>query len=425
MLSASSRIARAAWRFNKRYEQSERENHVPNDPFSSPQPGRAPASDELASKAFPHTLSDIHFRLLVDAVQDYAIFMLDPDGQVVSWNRGAQSIKGYVAGEIVGQHFSMFYTPEDVASGKPHAELALAASEGRIEDEGWRMRKDGSRFWANVTITAIRAPDGALHGFAKVTRDMTDRLRLIELQHASALSSHVQSAREDERTRIARELHDDLGQQLVALKMDVALLDQAATGDGKTACHALSQTIALQAQIDSIIASARRIAGGLRPPMLDDLGLGAALEWLAAEFRNRYGLVVTVQNMADQLSLSATAATAIFRVVQEALTNVTRHAEATQVRVEMRLAQNEFRLHVEDDGKGTTLDGNRSSENFGLLSMQERVRQLRGKIAFDSAPGDGFRIDVRFPIEVVKEKDDGNQDASLARRATDESFPTT
>ncbi|WP_063779111.1 PAS domain-containing sensor histidine kinase [Caballeronia mineralivorans] len=424
MLSASPRVARAGRLFNNRYEQSERENHVPGDPFSSPQPGSAPASDELASKAFPHTLSDIHFRLLVDAVQDYAIFMLDPDGRVVSWNRGAQSIKGYVAGEIVGQHFSVFYTPEDVTIGKPHAELALAASEGRIEDEGWRMRKDGSRFWANVTITAIRAPDGALHGFAKVTRDMTDRLRLIELQHASALSSHVQSAREEERTRIARELHDDLGQQLVALKMDVALLDQPAEGDDGTACHAISQTIALQAQIDSIIASARRIAGGLRPPMLDDLGLGAALEWLAAEFRNRYGLVVTVQNTADQLPLSATAATAIFRVVQEALTNVTRHAEATQVRVEMRLAQNEFRLHVEDDGKGTTLDGHQSNENFGLLGMQERVRQLRGKIAFDSAPGDGFRIDVRLPIEVVKAKDDGNQDASLARRATDESFPS-
>src|SRR5258707_15178368 len=115
MLSASPRIARAGRLFSNRYEQSERENHVPGDPFSSPHPDSAPASDELTSKAFPHTLSDIHFRLLVDAVQDYAIFMLDPEGRVVSWNRGAQSIKGYVAGEIVGQHFSVFYTPEDAA----------------------------------------------------------------------------------------------------------------------------------------------------------------------------------------------------------------------------------------------------------------------------------------------------------------------
>ena len=375
---------------------------MPSDRHSPPLHSGTPSSDELASNAFPHVPSDIHFRLLVDAVQDYAIFMLDPQGHVASWNQGAQSIKGYAAREIIGQHFSVFYTPEDVASGKPRTELTLAASQGRIEDEGWRVRRDGSRFWANVTITAIRAPDGALRGFAKVTRDMTDRLRLVELQHASALSSHVQSAREEERTRIARELHDDLGQQLVALKMDVALLDQAATEDGKTARHTIAQTVALQVQIDSIIASARRIAGGLRPPMLDDLGLGAALEWLAAEFRNRYGLAVTVQNAVDQLALSPTAATAIFRMVQEALTNVTRHAEATRVCVQIRTVQDEFRLHIEDDGKGTTLNRNRGKDSFGLLGMQERVRQLHGQITFDSAPSDGFRIDIRLPIDAVK-----------------------
>ncbi|WP_370469647.1 PAS domain S-box protein [Caballeronia sp. SBC2] len=380
---------------------------MPSDRPSSPLPSGAPAGDELVSNAFPHALSDIHFRLLVDAVQDYAIFMLDPDGRVASWNRGAQSIKGYAAREIIGQHFSVFYTQEDIAAAKPRTELALAASEGRIEDEGWRVRKDGSRFWANVTITAIRAPDGALRGFAKVTRDMTDRLRLLELQHASALSLHVQSAREEERTRIARELHDDLGQQLVALKMDIALLDQAATEDGKTARHTIAQTIALQVQIDSIIASARRIAGGLRPPMLDDLGLAAALEWLAAEFRNRYGLAVTVLNKADQLALSPTAATAIFRMVQEALTNVTRHSEATRVSVEMHVMQDEFRLHIEDNGKGTTLDRNRNKDNFGLLGMQERVRQLHGRVTFDSAPGDGFRIDICLAANAVKANHDG------------------
>jgi PAS domain S-box-containing protein len=397
----SAHRAAAVWRFNK---SSERENDVPGDPPYSLQ-DLAPTRDAQAAHAFPDALSDIHFRLLVDSVQDYAIFMLDPGGRVASWNRGAQKIKGYSAPEIVGQHFSVFYTPEDVARGKPRAELALAATEGRTEDEGWRVRKDGSRFWANVTITAIRAADGSLHGFAKVTRDMTDRLRLNELQHASALSLHMQSAREDERSRIARELHDDLGQQLVALKMDVALLDQVATGESETARHALSRTTALQAQIDSIIASTRRLAAGLRPPMLDDLGLGAALEWIAAEFGNRYGLVVTVHNAVEQLDLSEMAATAIFRMVQEALTNVTRHAEAKRVRVEMRLVRDEFQLHIEDNGKGTTLDGNRSKDAFGLLGMQERVRQLNGWIAFDSAPQDGFRIDIRLPLAAVKAPD--------------------
>ena len=124
-------------------------------------------------------------RLLIESVADYAIFMLDPDGIVRGWNPGAQAIKGYHAGEIVGRHFSVFYTPEDQQAGKPAAELQAAATQGRIEDEGWRVRKDGTLFWANVVITAMRSPSGELLGFAKVTRDMTERRRLEELERSS------------------------------------------------------------------------------------------------------------------------------------------------------------------------------------------------------------------------------------------------
>jgi PAS domain S-box-containing protein len=124
--------------------------------------------------------SEEHFRLLVAGVKDYAILMLDPDGYVVSWNAGAERIKGYQAGEIIGQHFSRFYSPGDIHSGKPELELKVAASEGRFEEEGWRVRKDGTRFWANVILTAIRGETGALRGFAKVTRDITERKRAEE-----------------------------------------------------------------------------------------------------------------------------------------------------------------------------------------------------------------------------------------------------
>ncbi|HXJ54591.1 MAG TPA: PAS domain S-box protein [Burkholderiales bacterium] len=117
--------------------------------------------------------SDDRFRLLVDSVKDYAIFMLDPDGRVLTWNAGAELIKGYSASEIIGEHFSRFYPPE--ARDFPAYELKVAAAEGRFEDEGWRVRKDGSRFWANVVITALYGSDKALVGFAKVTRDLTDR----------------------------------------------------------------------------------------------------------------------------------------------------------------------------------------------------------------------------------------------------------
>jgi formate hydrogenlyase transcriptional activator len=124
--------------------------------------------------------SEERFRLLVEGAMDYAIFMLDPEGRVATWNSGAERIKGYTADEILGQHFSRFYPQESVERGKPQHELEVAATEGRFEDEGWRIRKDGSRFWANVIITAMRGQNGELFGFSKVTRDFTDRKRAEE-----------------------------------------------------------------------------------------------------------------------------------------------------------------------------------------------------------------------------------------------------
>ncbi len=123
----------------------------------------------------PETVSDRSYRELVETVRDYAIFHLDPVGNIVTWNTGARRLKGYEKKDIVGQHFSVFYPPEDIASGKPAHELVVAEAEGRFEDEGWRIRKDGSRFWANVIITALRNENGQLIGFAKVTRDLTER----------------------------------------------------------------------------------------------------------------------------------------------------------------------------------------------------------------------------------------------------------
>ena len=133
---------------------------------------------KLAQEAL--RLEQERFRLLVASVKDYAIFMLDPSGRVATWNAGAERIKGYRADEIIGQHFSRFYPPAEVLAGKPGHELEVAGREGRFEDEGWRLRKDGTRFWANVIITALHDPSGRLTGFGKVTRDLTERHRLEE-----------------------------------------------------------------------------------------------------------------------------------------------------------------------------------------------------------------------------------------------------
>src|SRR5882762_2453869 len=129
------------------------------------------------------------FRLFVESVQDYAIFMLDPEGRIVTWNAGAERAKGYKASEIIGRHFSSFYSAEDVRAGRPQRLLDLALREGRVEDEGWRVRKDGSQFWANVTITAVRDAAGKLIGFGKVTRDLTAHRRAdLALRHSEERS---------------------------------------------------------------------------------------------------------------------------------------------------------------------------------------------------------------------------------------------
>jgi PAS domain S-box-containing protein len=129
--------------------------------------------------------SEERFRLLVESVRDYAIFMLDPEGRVQSWNAGAQAIKGYAAPEVIGKHFSIFYTTDDIASGKPARELSQALRTGRAHDEGWRVRKDGSVFWADVTITPVHDSDGRLRGYAKVTHDMSERRRLADLESST------------------------------------------------------------------------------------------------------------------------------------------------------------------------------------------------------------------------------------------------
>jgi len=363
---------------------------------------RQGSSDSNSSR----NLSDIdiehRYRLLIEAVRDYAIFMLDASGNVTSWNPGAQRAKGYLADEIVGRHFSVFYTGEDIAAGKPQQLLTAATSRGRVEDEGWRVRKDGSRFWANVVITAVYDDNGELAGFAKITRDMTERRRLEELERASAASAMVQQARENEQKRIARELHDDLGQQITALKMALAVheTELAQLVAGKTR-ERLGSLRAMAGQIDAMAASMRRIAADLRPPVLDDLGLEAALEWMTEGFEQRYGVPVRCEIRSDALRLNDLAAISLYRVVQEALTNVARHAQANEVSVTLLADDRYCHLRIDDDGVGLPTDSTPRSDSFGLLGMRERISQLGGVLSVESSPGRGVTITARVPLSRI------------------------
>lgn len=383
--------------------------------------------------------SEERFRLLVQSVQEYAIFNLDPLGNVVTWNNGAERLKGYRAEEILGKHFSSFYPTEDVASGKPKRILEVAARSGQSEDEGWRIRKDGSRFWANVVVTALRGAKGSLQGFAKVTRDMTERhekeetlakaKELLELrveQRATvlarvneelrteiadrvraeeqlrtsrdqlrALAARLQNVREEERTSIAREIHDQLGQACTAIKMDLALIGHKTTKRQTRLRAKVDSAIQL---VDEMIVTLRRIASELRPRTLDDLGLNAALEGQAQEFESRTQIRCRVTLPQEPLVLDAERSTAIFRIFQESLTNVARHAHATRVEARLEREANHLIFQVRDNGRGFDPDEAKVRKSLGLVGMQERAHLLNGELKVEGVPGTGTTMTLRIPL---------------------------
>jgi PAS domain S-box-containing protein len=209
------------------------------------------------------------FRLLVESVKDYAIFILDPGGHVSTWNLGAERIKGYRADEIVGKHFSIFYPPEVVAAGTCELELDVAAHTGRFEDEGWRIRKDGSRMWANVVITALRGPDGDLIGFAKVTRDLTERRAAEEARQALAAekATLAEKARIHEfQERFLAILGHDLRNPLASIDVGAGILRQRSTDPAslRVLDRMQSSSLRMSRMIEQILDLTRaRLAGGL------------------------------------------------------------------------------------------------------------------------------------------------------------------
>ena len=205
-----------------RGRQLELESHVRRRTADLEDANRKLEADISARKRTEQMLteSERRFRLMVDSVVDYAIFRLDTEGRVASWNAGAQRINGYSEQEILGEHFSRFYPPEEVERGKPARELEIAAREGRYEEEGWRVRKDGSRFWASVVVTAVRDENGALLGFSKVTRDLTERNRAeAELVRAKMAAERASEAKSQFLANMSHELRTPLNSLLILARL--------------------------------------------------------------------------------------------------------------------------------------------------------------------------------------------------------------
>jgi PAS domain S-box-containing protein len=346
--------------------------------------------------------SEERSRLFIEAVQDYAIFMLDTQGHVASWNVGAQRIKGYKAQEIMGQHFSIFYPDEDIKSGKPQMELEVAAKVGRFEDEGWRIRRDGSQFWANVIITAVRDNSGRLLGFGKVTRDFTERKRaekaLEESQRSlRELSLHLLRTQDEERRAIGREMHDSLGQYLSILKMR---LDAMSDKNELAKPQDLAECAKL---VDESVKEVRTVSYLLYPPMLEEMGLKTAIPWYLDGFSARSGISTTFEVAEDFPRISRDVELMLFRVLQECLTNVHKHSGSKEARVRLSKSDDRITLEVSDAGKGfppaMLEEAGRDwigSFGVGLRGMSERVRQLGGQLHVNTGSG-GTQIRAVVP----------------------------
>ena len=383
--------------------------------------------------------SEERFRLVVEGVREYAIFQLDREGNVASWNAGAQRLKGYEASEIIGKHFSIFYPQEALLNDEPRLILARAVRHGQSEAEGWRVRKDGSRFWANVVITALRDSNGQLLGFAKLTRDTTEnrekaealtkakellelrveqrtavltrvnhelRTEIAERQRAEqqltnsrdelrALAARLQKVREEERTYIAREIHDELGQVCTAIKMDLALIGNKLTNRQSQLRGKVEGATQL---VDGMIVTLRRIASELRPTTLDDLGLQAALESHAQEFESRTGIRCSVALPPEPLMLDKDRSTAIFRIFQESLTNVARHAHATSVEARFLHERDHLIFQIVDNGTGFDPEAAKAGKSLGLVGMQERALLLGGEFKTEGKPGTGTTVTLALPL---------------------------
>jgi signal transduction histidine kinase len=228
------------------------------------------------------------------------------------------------------------------------------------------------------------------------------------------LSAHLESVREEERTRMAREIHDELGQALTALKMDVSWLDKRLPEEMTANKEKLKSMMKL---MDRTIKTVQRLSGELRPGILDDLGLAAAVEWQAEDFQYRTGIACQVTVDCKEVSLNREQSTTIFRIFQETLTNIIRHAQATEVTVSLVAKHGNIVLEVGDNGRGITKEQINHPRSLGLIGIRERVHFLRGEVTITGHPGEGTKVVVSVPVMEKEEKESSHDKSTGGGRS--------
>jgi PAS domain S-box-containing protein len=361
------------------------------------------------------------YQLMVDSVRDYAIFMLDPNGHVASWNKGAQRIKGYTPSEIIGQHFSVFYPQKDIASGKPPHELKVAARVGRFEDEGWRLRKDGSAFWANVVITAVRDETNHLIGFSKVTRDLTERRAAEEKSIADARRIARAEAANTAKSEFLAAMSHELRTPLNAIGGYTELLSLGLAGPVKPEQKDYLERIRKSQQhllgIISDLLNYSRIEAGnvsydIRPIALGTV-IDSVMPMMEAPAATKKIELRTEPASLDCVALGDRAR--VDQILLNLLSNAVRHTSAGgSITVKCVVSRANVAIQVIDTGTGVpkekleaifepfvqlgrSLSSAHEGMGLGLSISRDLARAMKGDLTVSSKVGEGSTFTLQLP----------------------------
>lgn len=329
-------------------------------------------------------------------VTPYAIFALDTEGRIATWNRGAERIKGYTAEEALGMPFAMLFSAVDVGEDLPRRLLERAGREGYVRHQGWRVRKDGTRFWADAGLTAVYDAAGRHAGYLKVTRDDTEKHRsdaaLREaLQQRERLLVLLHQAQESARKRIASNLHDDAVQMLTVLilQMDEAIARTEGPGERDLLME-------MQTTARSVIDRLRTLMFDLVPPNLEHQGLASALGTYLDFLSDKTGADVSLTTDRMTTEPEYEVATTAFYITRELLINARKHAKASNIQVTLTSERGGTSIEVSDDGIGFDPDRDYVG-HLGLLDARERAALAGGSLRIHSGPGEGTRADLWIP----------------------------